>query len=63
MTADDMQRLHESLGATSLHWKFLGVLWLQFSNDQDATDLAVDEISVRRFRGWLESGNPADARS
>lgn len=41
----------------------LEILWLKFSEIQQASEIEVTAESCARFEAWFESGNPEDAWS
>jgi len=63
MDLNELRKLRDLMKDYGLAVRILNMLWVNFSNDQAAECLIVDDESVQRFKEWLASGNPDDARS
>ena len=61
MELEDLRLLHEELAEYKLETRFLEVLWFEYSSDQCACYMTVEESTIKQFKIWLESGNPEDA--
>lgn len=67
MELREYRKLYQSVearrqpGAFHLSARILNMLWINFSNDQQAECVLVDDESVYRFIIWIASGNPDDA--
>lgn len=61
MELDDVRRLYKSMYNYKISTRILQHLWHMYSNDQCAIYMIVDDITIKQFKIWLESGNPDDA--
>lgn len=63
MELSELKKLYEPMKDLGMAARTLNILWVTFSNDQEANCLVVTDEGIKRFRLWIKTGNSDDAWS